>query len=137
MKTTILMVATAAAMMTASCNNGEAPATETITKPSTEATANKPSIGQDQVQGSWELFSMIGEGADFEMQKGIVLKFNMDVLKITQNANEKLGVFYIKNKEMYYNAPGMNVVWKVSIVDGNLQIINEINQTLTYKKIII
>lgn len=138
MKTKILMMAIAtAALMTVSCNNNtETSTAETSTENSTEITANTPAIGQDQVQGSWELISITGDGANFEMLKGTVLKFELDVLKKTQNTNEEAGIYFIVNGQMHYTPQGLNeVIWKISMVDGNLQLINEINQILTYKKL--
>jgi len=137
MKTKILLVATATvALMTVSCQNAESPVTGTTKEPTTEVSANTPSIGKDQVQGSWEIISITGEGANFEMLKGIVLKFDLDTLKITQNTNESTATYFIMNGELHYTVKGLNeVVEKISMVDENLQFVNAINQTLTYKKI--
>jgi hypothetical protein len=123
-------------LMTVSCNkSAETPSTETTTENVSETTANKPAIEQEQVQGSWELISITGEGANFEMLKGTVLKFDLDKLKKTQNTNDEAGLYYILNGQMHYTPEGLNeVVWKVAMVDGNLLLTNDINQTLTYKK---
>lgn len=135
-KAKFLAAAAAIAIMAIGCNNAEMPAENTIEETQSETAKNTPSISQDQVQGSWELISITGEGADFEMLKGTVLKFDLDKLKKTQNTNEEVGTFYILNGEMHYTPEGLNeVVWQVSIVDGNLQTVNNINQILTYKKI--
>jgi len=132
-----MMAIATAALMTVSCNNNtETSTAETTTENSTEIAANAPAIGQDQVQGSWELISITGDGSNFEMLKGTVLNFELDVLKKTQNTNEEAGIYFIVNGQMHYTPQGLNeVICKISMVDGNLQLINEINQILTYKKL--
>ncbi|MBN2668000.1 MAG: hypothetical protein JXR60_02125 [Bacteroidales bacterium] len=129
MKQISILLAVVSVALFASCGNQQPSADEL-----NQEVVAPAGIDYTDVQGSWELESV--EGTNFEMYKGTVLKFDEDVMYYTQNTNEKMGTFFVKDGELHYTYQGLNeVTEKVSIVDGKLQLINGADQIFTYKKI--
>ncbi len=121
----------------ASCGGGnhpEQPTSQAEIDAGQQAMANEKAFSSSNVQGEWELVEVVG--ANIEMYKGTVLKFDSDVMYKTQNENKQMGIFFIKDFVLNWTPQGLNkVTYKANIVDGKLQLINGADQTFVYKRI--
>ena len=137
MKTLNLVIIVALVIGFSSCGGGdhsEQPTSQAEIEAGQQARANEAAFSSSDVQGEWELVEVVG--ADFEMYKGTVLKFDLDALYKTQNENKQMGIFFIKDFVLNWTPQGLNkVTYKANIVDGKLQLINGADQTFIYKRI--
>jgi len=132
-----LVVVMALAFAFTSCSNHpDQPTSQAELEAGQITKANEESLSSKTVQGEWELIEVNGEGVNFELYKGTVLKFQDDAMYKTQNTNKDMGIFFIKDGVLHWTISGLNeVTFKVVIVDGNLHLTNGINQTFIYKKL--
>ncbi len=137
MKTLNLVIIVALIVGLSSCggeNHPEQPTSQAEIEAGQQARANEAAFSSSDVQGEWKLVEVVG--ANIEMYKGTVLKFDSDVMYKTQNENKQMGIFFIKDFVLNWTPKGLNkVTYKANIVDGKLQLINGADQTFVYKRI--
>lgn len=137
MKTLNLVIIVALIVGLSSCGGGnhpEQPTSQAELDAGQQARANEANFSSKHVQGEWELIEV--EGADIEMYKGTVLKFDSDAMYQTQNEEKQMGIFFIKDNLLHWSPQGQDkITYDASLVDGNLHLVSADGQIFIYKKI--
>ena len=116
-------------------NHPDQPTSQAEIEAGQKVRADELAFSSKDVQGKWELIDVKGEGVDFEMFKGTTLKFDSDAMYKTLNDNKEMGIFFIKSNILHWTVNGNEVTYKAELIDGNLQLINDANQTFIYKSL--